>query len=139
MESEEWRVKSREWVSGGFREQVRPGTRASRPHALPLRTAQFPWDAVPGHPAVGNGMGPAEAESWRHCRSSRAEEMGEALPVLCGRDARVPGWASACCAPASRPVYLALWSLVSLSDDPCGRAGGPAKYQSLKVRTNDGT
>ena len=40
-------------------------------------------------------MGSAEAESWRRCRSSRVEEMAEALPVWCGRDARVPGWAAA--------------------------------------------
>ena len=38
-------------------------------------------------------MGPAEAEPWRPCRSTRVEEMGEALPVLCGRDARAPGGA----------------------------------------------
>ena len=68
-----------------------PGARASRPHALPLRAAQFPCDAAPGHRAGGNGMGSAEAESWRLCRASRVEEMGEALPVLCGRDARAPG------------------------------------------------
>ena len=42
-------------------------------------------------PAARNGMGPAEAGSWRCCRSSRVEELGEALPVLCGRDARAPG------------------------------------------------
>ena len=40
-----------------------PGTRASRPHALPLRAAQFPRDAAPGHPAYGDGMESAEAES----------------------------------------------------------------------------
>ena len=43
-------------VSRGFREQAHPGTRASRPHALPLRSAQFPCDAAPGHPAGGNGV-----------------------------------------------------------------------------------
>ena len=32
-------------------------------------------------------MGPAQAESWGRCRSSPVEEMGEALPVWCGRDA----------------------------------------------------
>ena len=68
-----------------------PGARASRPHALPLRTAQFPCDMAPGHPAAGNGLGSAEAESWRRCRSSRVGERGEAVPVLCGRDARAPG------------------------------------------------
>ena len=43
-------------VSRGFREQAHPGTRASRPHALPLRSAQFPCDGAPGHPAGGNGV-----------------------------------------------------------------------------------
>ena len=28
-----------------------PGARASRPHALPLRTAQFPCDEAPRHQA----------------------------------------------------------------------------------------
>ena len=59
-----------------------PGARASRPHAIPLRAAQFPCDAAPGHPVGGNGMGSAEAESWRRCRSTRFEEMGEAVPRL---------------------------------------------------------
>ena len=59
-----------------------PGARASRPHALPLRAAQFPCDSAPGHPAGGNGMGPAEAEPWRRCRSTRMEEMTEAVPRL---------------------------------------------------------
>ena len=68
-----------------------PGARASRPHALPFGAAQFPLNGAPGHPARENGMGPADAESWRRCRSSTVEEMGEALPVLCGRDARAPG------------------------------------------------
>ena len=39
-------------------------------------------------------MSPAEAEPRRRCRSTRVEELGEALPLLCGRDARAPGWAS---------------------------------------------
>ena len=55
------------------------GARASRPHALPLRAAQFPCESAPGHPAGGNGMGPAEAESWRRCRSIQVDEMGEAM------------------------------------------------------------
>ena len=59
-----------------------PGARASRPHAIPLRAAQFPCDAAPGHPAGGNGMGPAEAESWHRCRTTRVEEMTEAVPRL---------------------------------------------------------
>ena len=57
-----------------------PGAQASRPHALPLRAAQFPCDAAPGHPAGGNGMGPAKAEPRRRCRSIQVEEMGRAVP-----------------------------------------------------------
>ena len=72
-----------------------PGARASRPHSLRWVAAQFPCDAAPGHPAGENGMGWAEAESWRRCRSSRVEERGEAVPVLCGRDARAPGGVAA--------------------------------------------
>ena len=59
-----------------------PGARASRPHALPFGAAQFPCDAPPGHPAGGNGMGSAEAESWPRCRSTRVEEMAEAAGRL---------------------------------------------------------
>ena len=70
-----------------------PGARASRPHPLPWVVAQFPCDGAPVHRAGGNRMGPAEAEPGCLCRSIRVEEMGEALPVLCGRDARAPGWA----------------------------------------------
>ena len=64
-----------------------PGARASLPHALPLRAAQFPCDAASGHLAGGNAVGPAEAESWRRCRSIRVEQMGEAVPgrVRAGR------------------------------------------------------
>ena len=64
-----------------------PGARASRPHALPLRTAQFPCDAAPDHPAGKNGTVPAEAESWRRCGSIPVEEIAEAVPgrVRAGR------------------------------------------------------
>ena len=64
-----------------------PGARASRPHALTLRAAQFPCELAPGHPAGGNGMGPAEAKSWGRCRSIQVDEMGEAMPefVRAGR------------------------------------------------------
>ena len=64
-----------------------PGARASRPHALPKRFAQFPCDVAAGHPANGNGMGPGEAESCRRCRSTRVEERAEAVPgrVRAGR------------------------------------------------------
>ena len=72
---------------------------------VPLVAAQFPCDAAAVHPAGGNRMGPAEAEPGRLCRSIRVEEMGEALPVLCGRDARAPGWASSHDAGISRSRY----------------------------------
>ncbi len=87
-----------------------PGARASRPHPLRWVAARFPRDAAPGHPAGRKRLGSAEAESWRRCRSSRVEEMGEAVPVLCGRDARAPGGASARCASASRSVHKSLWA-----------------------------
>ena len=54
-----------------------PGARASRPHPLPLRAAQFPCDAAANHPAGGNRMGPAEAEPWRRCQLIPVEEMAE--------------------------------------------------------------
>ena len=64
-----------------------------RPARMHCRCVPLSFPAMPpaGHPAGGNGMGPVEAESWRRCRSSRVEELGEALPVLCRRDARAPG------------------------------------------------
>ena len=72
-------------------------------------------------------MGPAEAEPWRRCRSTRVEEMGEALPVLCGRDARAPGWASSHDAGISRSRYRR-----------CIRAplvieGGPSLFVFIRV------
>ena len=82
-----------------------PGARASRPHPLPWVVAQFPCDGAPVHPAGGNRMGPAQAEPGRLCRSIRVEEMGEALPVMCGRDARAPGWASSHEVVISRSRY----------------------------------
>ena len=82
-----------------------PGARASRPHPLPWVVAQFPCDGAPVHRAGGNRMGPAQAEPGRLCRSIRVEEMGEALPVLCGRDARAPGWASSHDVVISRSRY----------------------------------
>ena len=50
-------------------------------------------------------MGPAEAEPGRLCRSIPVEEMDEALPVLCGRDARAPGWASSHDVVEAKEVY----------------------------------
>ena len=59
-----------------------PGARASRPHTLPLRAAQFPCDAAANHPAGGNRIGPAEAEPWRRFPLIQLEEMGEAAGGL---------------------------------------------------------
>ena len=72
---------------------------------VPWVAAHFPCDSAPVHRAGGNRMGPAQAEPGRLCRSTRVEEMGEALPVLCGRDARAPGWASSHDAGISRSRY----------------------------------
>ena len=52
----------------------------ARPHAMPLRAAQFPRDWAPGNAAGENRMGRTKAGPWRLCRSSRVEEMGEAVP-----------------------------------------------------------
>ena len=60
--------------------QPAPGARASRPHALPLGFAQYPCDVAPANSTGRNGACPAEAESWRGCRSTRVEEMGEVVP-----------------------------------------------------------
>ena len=94
---------------------------------VPWVTAQLPCDAAPGPPTGGNRMGPAEAEPGRLCRSIRVEEMGEALPVLCGRDARAPGWASFHDAGISRSPYRR-----------CIRAplvieGGPSLFVFIRV------
>ena len=62
---------------GATRERGRPARMLSR--CVPL---SFPAMRPPGHPAGGNGMGSAEADSWRRCRSTRVEEMAEAVPRL---------------------------------------------------------
>ena len=71
-----------------------PGARASRPHAVPLRAAQFPCDGapctLPGRTAwarpkqsPGGSAGRTGSRRWpRLCQE------------LCGRDARAPGMAS---------------------------------------------
>jgi len=57
-----------------------------------LRAAQFPWDAAPGHPAGGNAMGPAEAESWRRCRSHPGWGHGRGCAGTCaGGTPALPG------------------------------------------------
>jgi len=88
-----------------------PGARASRPHALPFGAAQFPCDAAAGYLAGGNAMGSAEAESQRRFRSSRVEEMGEAVPgpVRAGRPrSRVAS--SRDVFAAKRPIGLCVFS-----------------------------
>ncbi len=69
-----------------------PGARASRPHPLRWVAAPFPRDAAPGHPAGGNRIGPAEAESWRRCRSSpgRGDGRGCASVVRARRSRSRP-------------------------------------------------
>ena len=62
------------------KEAPHPGARASRPHALPQRTAQNACDGAPDSPAGRNGVNPAKAEPWRDCRSSRVGEEGQAVP-----------------------------------------------------------
>ena len=96
-----------------------PGARASRPHPLPWVVAQFPFDGAPVHCAGGNRMGTAQAEPGRLCRSIRVEEMGEALPVLCGRDARAPGWASSHDAGISRSRYRRCIALTPIRVHSC--------------------
>ena len=58
------------------------GPTRERGRPIPLRFAQFPCDAAPGHPAGGNAMGSAEAVSRRRCRSTRVAQMAEAVPGL---------------------------------------------------------
>ena len=104
-----------------------PGARASRPHAIPLRVAQFPCDGAPGRPAGRNTMGSAQAESWPRCRSTWVEQMPRLCQTRCGRDARAPGWASSRDVVAAKEVYRSLVRLqqrsaVSSSNDPPGRA-----------------
>ena len=85
-----------------------PGARASRPHAIPLRAAQFPCDAAPGHPAGGTAwarpkQGPgvvAGRAGWRRWPRLCQE--------LCGRDARAPGWASSHDVVAAKEVHRSL-------------------------------
>ena len=106
-----------------------PGARASRPHPLPWVVAQFPCDGAPVHRAGGNRMGSAEAEPGRLCRSIRVEEMGEALPVLCGRDARAPGWASSHDARISRSRYR------RCIRTPLIIEGGPSLFVFIRVHS----
>ena len=115
------------------RRKLPPGARASRPHALPSRAAQFPRDGAPGHPAGRNGMGPAEAESWRRCRSTQVVQMAEAVPgrVRAGRPrsrvgcpnpvALLPPRCSGRALPFSMPIdtYGRRWSLKQVHRSSC--------------------
>ena len=58
------------------------GARASRPHPVPLAAAELQCDAAGSHPVGGNGIGWAEGEPWRRCRSIQVEEMAKAVPGL---------------------------------------------------------
>ena len=79
-------------VASTSRDEAHPGARASRPHALPLRTARF---SAVWHPATL----PAGA-AWarpKHCPGAVADQAGRRRwprlrDDLCGRDARAPGW-----------------------------------------------
>ena len=110
-----------------------PGARASRPHAVPLRSAQFPRDGAPGHPAGGNAIGPAEAESWRRCRLTRVVQVAESVPrrVRAGRPrsrvgcpspvAPLPPRGSGRALPFSMPIdtYGSRWSLEQVHRSSC--------------------
>ena len=58
------------------------GARASRPHPVPLAAAELQCDAAGSHAVGGNGIGWAEGEPWRRCRSMQVGEMAEAVPGL---------------------------------------------------------
>ena len=74
------------------REEAHPGARASRPHALPLRAAQFP-------PIRRPATLPAET-AWAAPKQSPGAVAGRPgwrrwprlCQDVCGRDARAPGW-----------------------------------------------
>ena len=106
-----------------------PGARASRPHAVPSRSAQFPRNGAPGHPAGRNAMGPAGAASWRppgarasrpHAVPSRSAQFprngapghpagGNGMGSAGAESWRPPGSAGvspACCSVAFRSVSL---------------------------------
>ena len=63
-------------------EEGPPGNAGVPPACNPVAYRSISCDAAPRHPAGGNGMGSAEAESWPRCRSTRVEELAEAVPRL---------------------------------------------------------
>ena len=56
------------------------GARASRPHPVPLATAEFQCDAVGSHSVAGNRIGQAEREPWRRSRLIQVGKMARAVP-----------------------------------------------------------
>ena len=58
------------------------GARASRPHPVPLATAELERDAAGSHPVGGNRIGQAEREPWRRSRLIQVGEMAKAVPGL---------------------------------------------------------
>ena len=67
------------------------GARASRPHPVPLAAAELQCDAAGSHPVGGNGIGRAEGEPWRRCRSIQVEEMAKAARPCAGGTPALPG------------------------------------------------
>ena len=71
------------------RHEETPTRERGRPARMHSRHVPLSFPAM-GHPTTrpaGNGMGPAEAETWRCRRSTRVEELAEAVPrrVRAGR------------------------------------------------------
>ena len=58
------------------------GARASRPHPVPLATAELERDAAGSHPVGGNRIGQAEREPWRRSRLIQVGEMAKAVTGL---------------------------------------------------------
>ena len=58
------------------------GARASRPHPVPLVSAEHQHDVAGSHHVGGNHNGQAEGEPWRRCRSILVAEMAEAVPGI---------------------------------------------------------
>ena len=61
-------------------EEAPPGSAGVPPACTTVACCSVSLGWGTRHPAGGNGMGGAEAESRRRCRSTRVEEMGEAVP-----------------------------------------------------------
>ncbi len=64
------------WIAQGL------GARASRPHPVPLVSAELPRDSAGSRHVGGNRNVQVEGEPWRRCRSIQVEEMAEAVPGL---------------------------------------------------------